>query len=100
MLIILQKNHLKNSKFHGFEVQKFLRYPNKIEDSLVAITKVKNKEQRKINSAKNSEELLEDFQFKFNQNKLKILKDIDNLYNSGFEICFLELVIMLHPLSQ
>lgn len=73
-------------KFYGFEVQKFLRYPNKIEDSLVAITKVKNKEGTKIKSTKSSEKLLEDFQFKFNENKSKILKHVDNLLYEGFEI--------------
>jgi hypothetical protein len=74
-------------KFYGFEVQKFMRYPNKIEDSLVAITKVKNTEEIKLKLSQNSEELLEDFQFKFNENKFKIMKHVENLFNSGIEIC-------------
>ena len=72
---------------------------NDIEKDLTNVAKRKNielecfqsnhEEEIKIKPTKNSEELLEDFQFKFNENKSKILKYIKNLLYEGFKVWLL-----------
>lgn len=71
----------------GFEIKKFFRYRNKIEDILVVIAK-KNlgKVNYKISSNSKNLKLLKQYETKFNFNKNKIKTKISEIIISGSEI--------------
>lgn len=72
---------------NGFEIKKFFRHPNQIEDSLVVIAK-KNKSNTDLKNCSNydCDELLNEYVSKFNINKNKIKSKINKIISNGSEV--------------
>ena len=71
----------------GFEIKKFFRHPNQIEDILIVIAKInESKLNFKNYSIYDNFQLLKEYEEKFNINKNKIQSKINKIISSGSKI--------------